>query len=184
MGLLVLVAIVAELASVAIVASHAGWLMALALLALAGLLGTSILAGRGVATLGRASAAMQDGRAVAPVVIDGALVAAAGLLLVIPGFVSDAVALLLLLPPTRALVRGRVVAWLRDRLVVAGGMGMGMGMGDLNDVPGGGVPWGADDMRDGVIDTTATEVGPPDAGDLRDPRPGERDASGPRRELP
>lgn len=182
MGLLVLVAIVAELASVAIVASHAGWLMALALLALAGLLGTSILAGRGVATLGRASAAMQGGRAVAPVVVDGALVAAAGLLLVIPGFVSDAVALLLLLPPTRALVRGRVVAWLRDRLVMAGGMGMGVG--DLNDVPGGGVPWRADDMRDGVIDTTATEVGPPDASDLRAPRPAERDASGPRRELP
>lgn len=40
---------------------------------------------------------------------DGLLVAAGGLLLVVPGLVTDLAALLLLLPPTRSLVRRRMV---------------------------------------------------------------------------
>ena len=37
--------------------------------------------------------------------IDGGLVFAAGVLLLVPGFVTDAVGLLLLFPPTRAVFR-------------------------------------------------------------------------------
>jgi UPF0716 protein FxsA len=40
---------------------------------------------------------------------DGLLVAAGGLLILLPGFVSDLAGLLLVLPPTRALVRTRLV---------------------------------------------------------------------------
>jgi UPF0716 protein FxsA len=42
-------------------------------------------------------------------VIDGMLLAAAGVLIVLPGFVSDVLGLLLLLPPTRGLVRRRLL---------------------------------------------------------------------------
>jgi UPF0716 protein FxsA len=41
-------------------------------------------------------------------IIDGVLVFAAGILMVIPGFVTDAFGLLLLLPPVRTLVRKRL----------------------------------------------------------------------------
>jgi UPF0716 protein FxsA len=41
--------------------------------------------------------------------LDGMLIAAAGVLIVLPGFVSDVLGLLLLLPPTRALVRRRIL---------------------------------------------------------------------------
>jgi UPF0716 protein FxsA len=40
---------------------------------------------------------------------DGMLVAAGGVLLVVPGLVTDVAGLLLVLPPTRALVRRRLV---------------------------------------------------------------------------
>jgi UPF0716 protein FxsA len=55
-------------------------------------------------------------------VVDGALVLLGGTLMLTPGFVTDAVGLLLVIPPTRALVaravRGRV------RIVTLGGGGM------------------------------------------------------------
>jgi UPF0716 protein FxsA len=41
---------------------------------------------------------------------DGLLVAAAGVLLFVPGLVTDVAGLLLLVPPVRSLVRGRLVA--------------------------------------------------------------------------
>lgn len=147
MGLVVLAAIIAELASITIGASYLGWLWTLAALAAAGVLGTSVLGGRGVTTLARASQALNQGEAVGLVVADGALVALAGVLLVIPGFVSDAVALLLLVPWLRRVAARRLLARFRDRVVMVGDP---RGLGDLNGSPGG-----------EVIDTTATEVEPP-----------------------
>ncbi len=143
MGLAILLAIVAELASIAIVADVAGWLWTLAGLALAAGLGMAVLANRGVTTLGRAAEAMQSGTPVGPVVVDGALVALAGVLLIIPGFVTDVVGLLLLAPPIRWLVRQRATTWLKGRLVMVG--------------PGMGMPVNPERVGE-VIDTTATEV--------------------------
>jgi UPF0716 protein FxsA len=50
--------------------------------------------------------------------VDGILVLAAGALLLTPGFVSDCVGILLLLPPVRAAIRAVVVRRLRRRVVV------------------------------------------------------------------
>jgi UPF0716 protein FxsA len=58
----------------------------------------------------RALAEAAQNRRVAHVELtDGLLVAVGGLLLVVPGLVTDLAALLLLLPPTRALARRRMV---------------------------------------------------------------------------
>ena len=46
------------------------------------------------------------GRVPTPALVDGALLFAAGVLFLIPGFVTDVVAVLLLVPPLRALCRG------------------------------------------------------------------------------
>lgn len=53
--------------------------------------------------------ALRDRRVAHPEITDGLLVAAGGLLLFVPGLVTDVAGLLLVLPPTRALVRRRIV---------------------------------------------------------------------------
>jgi UPF0716 protein FxsA len=52
-------------------------------------------------------------------VLNGALVVLGGLLMLIPGFITDAFGLFLLLPPTRALARGLLVRNLQSRVVVS-----------------------------------------------------------------
>jgi UPF0716 protein FxsA len=52
-------------------------------------------------------------------VIDGALGLLGGILLIVPGFISDGVGLLLLLAPTRSVARGVVTRNFQSRLVVA-----------------------------------------------------------------
>ena len=51
-------------------------------------------------------------------VLNGALVLIGGLLMMVPGFISDAAGLFLLLPPTRALSRALVVRNLQSRFVI------------------------------------------------------------------
>jgi UPF0716 protein FxsA len=60
----------------------------------------------GFAVLNRMRAQVQAGQMPTNEIIDGVLVLAGGLLLIIPGFVSDFFGLLLLFPPSRSLVRG------------------------------------------------------------------------------
>ncbi len=54
---------------------------------------------------------------------DAALLFLAGLLLFVPGFISDVAGLLLLLPPVRALVRGATAAWFVRRFTAVDGPG-------------------------------------------------------------
>jgi UPF0716 protein FxsA len=51
-------------------------------------------------------------------VVDGALVVIGGILLMIPGFISDVIGILFLLPPTRALTRPLLLRNLRSRTVL------------------------------------------------------------------
>ena len=149
-ALLVLAAFLAEIASIFLLGSYlgAGW----TILALAGSIGLGmvILAGRGVLTLTRAAEAMRARQAMAPVMIDGALVAFAGALLITPGFASDVIALGLLLPPLRHGVRDGLVKRWEQRVIVAAG---------------GGRPAGE------YIDTTGVEIQDDDA-EAPPPRPG------------
>ena len=51
---------------------------------------------------------VERGEVPATELVDGGLLLAAGSMLIVPGFVTDAVGLLLLLPPVRALFRNRL----------------------------------------------------------------------------
>jgi UPF0716 protein FxsA len=62
---------------------------------------------------------LPDGRAAA----DAAMLFAAGLLIFLPGFVSDAVGLVLLLPPVRRLIQAASVAWFVRRFSAVTGPG-------------------------------------------------------------
>jgi len=83
------------------------------------LLGTSVVGGalvrrEGAKAWARAARAVEQGRAPGREVADGALILAGGALLLIPGFITDALGLLVVLPPTRRLFRGALgVAFVR-----------------------------------------------------------------------
>lgn len=80
------------------------------LLVLAAGLGVAVLNRQGFQTLVRVRARMARGEEPTPAVLDGMVLAVAGLLLVLPGFLTDLAALLLLVPPVRALLVRRLLA--------------------------------------------------------------------------
>jgi UPF0716 protein FxsA len=82
-----------------------GWLLAVALLFGTSVLGARLLLIQGRSAIARVSLAVSEHRAPARAAIDGALGFLGGVLLVIPGFVTDVLGALLLLPPTRTLAR-------------------------------------------------------------------------------
>lgn len=83
------------------------------------LAGAWLVKRQGVGTLARMRAELDDGRVPTGPMTDGGLLGLAGLLLLVPGFVTDAFGLLLLLPPVRAGIR----TWLRRRWTRGGGTG-------------------------------------------------------------
>jgi UPF0716 protein FxsA len=103
-------AIVEVLAFVA-VGRAIGWPWALALLIGISLLGTRLLRFQRRAAIERLSLAVSEHRASAREAIDGALGFLGGVLLVVPGFVTDMLGALLLFGPTRSLTR----RWLARR---------------------------------------------------------------------
>lgn len=76
----------------------------------AGLLGMTIIRHRGLSIGRQVQQSLNAGRLPVIEAFDGACVLAAGALLLLPGLASDVLALLLLLPPVRALLR-RTIAW-------------------------------------------------------------------------
>jgi UPF0716 protein FxsA len=73
---------------------------------------------QGRAAWRRFGAAVAAGRPPTKEVVDGALVLLGGGLLIVPGFITDAIGILLLLPPLRALARIGIVRNFRSRIVV------------------------------------------------------------------
>jgi UPF0716 protein FxsA len=106
-----IVGAIVELTVIVQVATWIGVLDTIGLLLLVSILGAWLVKRQGMGLARRVQAELQAGRVPGASLVDGLLLLIAGLLLVVPGFVSDAFGLLLLLPPVRALVR----AWLRRR---------------------------------------------------------------------
>ncbi len=75
-----------------------------------GLLGVAILRRQGFKVAEKLSAELDAGRTPVAPLADSGLVFAAGAFLVSPGLIGDALGLLLLLPPVRALVRNSLAA--------------------------------------------------------------------------
>jgi UPF0716 protein FxsA len=71
-------------------------------------IGVSVMRNAGVGTVRAIQAAMDDLRDPARPAADGALRLAAGILLILPGFFTDALGLLLLVPPLRAVLLRRI----------------------------------------------------------------------------
>ncbi len=116
--LLLLIWPVAELLVAIAVAEAIGVVYTVLLLLASIPLGMWALRSQGGAAWRRLTAAVAEGRTPAREVLDGALILAGGVLLMIPGFITDVIAICLLLPPTRALMRIAPLRRLQDRLVV------------------------------------------------------------------
>src|SRR5881227_3498465 len=82
-----------------------GLLPTLLLLAAGWPVGVWVLRSQGGLAWRRLRAAIDEGRPPGREVLDGALIVLGGGLLIVPGFVSDVIALALLLAPTRAVLR-------------------------------------------------------------------------------
>ncbi|WP_062015268.1 FxsA family protein [Aureimonas sp. AU4] len=112
--LLLLALPLAEIGMFIWVGGHIGVGWTLLLVVASVVVGLALLKRQTLSTLRRARAEARAGRMPEREIVHGALIALAGVLLVIPGFLSDIAGLLLFLPPVRDLIwRG-----LRSRVVV------------------------------------------------------------------
>jgi UPF0716 protein FxsA len=91
-----------------VVGDSIGWAWTLALLVADSVLGSLLLRSQGRTVWRRFNDVIASGRVPHREVIDGVLVVFGGAFLITPGFITDVAGLLLLLPPTRALVRRRL----------------------------------------------------------------------------
>lgn len=88
------------------VGSYLGWLNTVGLLLLGTIIGTWLFKTEGVKAWTRLTEAIAAGRMPTKELVDGALIVLGGALLVAPGFLTDVLGLLCVLPFTRPVVRG------------------------------------------------------------------------------
>jgi UPF0716 protein FxsA len=108
----------AELYVILKVGDAIGPVWTIALLAADSLLGTLLLRTQGRSVWRRFNEALTAGRMPHREVVDGVLVVFGGAFLITPGFLTDIVGLLLLLPPTRSVIRRLVARRLGRRMAV------------------------------------------------------------------
>jgi UPF0716 protein FxsA len=135
---------IAEIYVIVKVGEAIGILPTLALLIADAFLGWWLLRQQGRSAWRRFNAALAEGRFPGREVADGLMVTIGGTLLLTPGFITDVFGFLLLIPPTRALVRAGMFRYLRRRFVLVGGYGAQQGQ------PGPGRPYD--------VETSATEM--------------------------
>jgi UPF0716 protein FxsA len=151
---------IAELYVLIQVGQAIGALPTIGLLIADSILGAALMRSQGRAAWRRFNLALSEGRIPHREVLDGVLVIFGGALLLTPGFLTDILGLILLLPPTRALVRTVLVRRFGGRIVSGAASGAGARMGNMFTFQTRG-PRGARPPRhDDVVDGEATEVEP------------------------
>lgn len=111
----VLLYVLVEIVALVAVASWIGIGATLLLLVAGSLVGLWLARREGVRAAQAVAAAVQARRVAHSEVTDGMLVAVGGLLLFLPGLVTDVAGLLLVFPPTRSIVRRRLVRAAEER---------------------------------------------------------------------
>src|SRR3954468_2308031 len=113
--LLFIVLPIAEIYVIIKVGEAIGVLPTIALLIVDGFVGAALARSQGRAAWARFNQALAEGRVPARETFDGAMIIVGGAVLLAPGFITDAIGLLLLIPPTRALLRGVIARLARNR---------------------------------------------------------------------
>jgi UPF0716 protein FxsA len=104
--LLFVIVPIAELYVLIQVGQEIGALETIGLLILVSVVGAWLVKATGLGVLRRLQDSLAERRTPTNEIVDGFLLLFAGLLFVVPGFLTDVLAVLLLLPPTRAVARG------------------------------------------------------------------------------
>ncbi len=153
--LLFLIVPIAELYVIIQVGQAIGALNTIGLLILDSIIGSLLLRSQGRAVWRRFNDALSAGRAPGREVLDGVLVIFGGALLLTPGFLSDVFGVLMLAPPSRAVIRRMLSRRLATRVAFsvggpAGAAGAEAAMRARRRRQSSG--------RDDVVDSTATEI--------------------------
>jgi UPF0716 protein FxsA len=156
LALLFVVAPLVELAVIVSVAGSIGVLNTIGLLIAISILGAWLAKREGLGVVRRIQLALDRGELPSREVADGALILLAGALMIAPGFISDCLAIVLLFPPTRAVVRGPLMAAVarRSRVAVIGRFG-----GDGTRGAGGAGVWDVDSWEEPPRPRTRGELG-------------------------
>ena len=110
---------IAELAVLIQVGQEIGVWWTIAILIADSVLGSLLMRSQGRASWRRFNETAAAGRVPAREVLDGVLVIFGGAFLLTPGFITDIIGIVQLVPPTRALVRRVLVKRFADRMIVA-----------------------------------------------------------------
>ncbi len=126
MAILVALFIVVPIVELYVIIQIGSWIgvaPTIALLLADALLGSLLLRHQGRGAWRRFNAALAERRFPGREVADGLLIAIGGTLLLTPGFVTDIVGLILLVPPTRAIVRRLMRGYVGRRFLIIGAPG-------------------------------------------------------------
>lgn len=126
----------------------------IAIVVLTAVAGTMMLRRQGLATLQRAREALAQQRMPMQELFDGACLLVAGALLLTPGFVTDGIGFVLMVPPLRALIGG----WLW-RMAERSGRASGHGQANGRDGFDGGPAGGRDSIIEGDYRTVDGDDG-------------------------
>ncbi len=150
--LLALIFVVAPLVELYVIIQVAhvigGW-ETIALLLVESFVGAWLMKAQGRGVLARVQRSLQEGRMPTKELVDGALILFAGALMLTPGFITDVFGFILLIPPTRAVVRVALMRRFKGRL--------GTGYAVLGGPGGARVSTFSFGRRGDVFDTTGRE---------------------------
>jgi UPF0716 protein FxsA len=110
---------IAEIYVIIKVGEAIGALWTVLLLVADSIIGARLVAWQGRAAWRRFQEALSGGRVPHREILDGVMIILGGAFLLTPGFLTDVIGLLLLLPPTRAIIRRAAARSIRRRGVVA-----------------------------------------------------------------
>lgn len=130
-----------EIAAFIVIGGQIGVLATLAMVFVTAVIGSILLRIQGFGLVNRIRQETEQGRVPGRELVHGVMILIAGVLLLTPGFVTDTLGFLLFVPAIRD-IGWRVV---KDRIVVAGGLGPGMRGGFGSQQPRGGKTIDLDD---------------------------------------
>ena len=103
-----------------------GALNTVAIIFVTAVVGAALAKRQGIAALQNIQRSMQNGDKIGRSLVEGALILVAGVMMLLPGFVTDAEGISLLLPPVRHIVARIVVARARTRMEQGGFVAVGL----------------------------------------------------------
>ncbi|MHB9288103.1 FxsA family protein [Halobacteriales archaeon Cl-PHB] len=142
-GLLLLVPLL-DMLLLVVLTGYLGWQVIILLVVLTGLVGMLLVRAEGRHTLAKMQRKAAQGEVPTDELLDGALLLVAGVLLLTPGLVTDAIGFVFVLPPTRYPVRWALKKWVVTPYVDAKTSGFATGNVYVGGFPG-------DDDEDGPM---------------------------------